>query len=134
MEKAVEHVWFLSMIYIDLLCKFTRGFWLTTLPETNIAPENLWLEDDPFPFGWPIIPPLAPQTPPGPPKCKLQLLIIRPPHDHHQGTWRGEVALISVTAFFQGLLLFVSGSVTHQNSFPPPSRAKCRPASRAGKL
>ena len=25
-----------------------------TLPETNIAPKNGWLEDDPFPLGWPI--------------------------------------------------------------------------------
>ena len=25
-----------------------------TLPETNIAPENRWLEDDPFLLGWPI--------------------------------------------------------------------------------
>ena len=25
-----------------------------TLPETNIAPENGWLEYDPFLLGWPI--------------------------------------------------------------------------------
>ena len=26
-----------------------------TLPETNIAPENWWLEDDPFRLGWPML-------------------------------------------------------------------------------
>ncbi len=27
----------------------------STLPETNIAPENWWLEDDPFRLGWPML-------------------------------------------------------------------------------
>ncbi len=27
----------------------------TTLPETNMAPENGWLEYDPFLLGWPIL-------------------------------------------------------------------------------
>ena len=29
-------------------------FGAVTLPETNMAPENGWLEDDPFLLGWPI--------------------------------------------------------------------------------
>ena len=29
-------------------------FSYSTLPETNIAPENGWLEDDRFLLGWPI--------------------------------------------------------------------------------
>ena len=31
-----------------------RGSIANTLHETNIAPENGWLEDDPFLLGWPI--------------------------------------------------------------------------------
>ena len=31
-----------------------QSFWNYTLPETNIAPENGWLEYDRFLLGWPI--------------------------------------------------------------------------------